>query len=62
MAINQLMDVPSKMLGEGPTSIQTRHSSKECWNQADMDVSGCILADMDAGYPCRHDEEAGVRL
>jgi hypothetical protein len=24
--------------------------------QADMDVSGSILANLDAGYPCRHDE------
>jgi len=24
--------------------------------QIDMDVSGSILANLDAGYPCRHDE------
>jgi hypothetical protein len=28
----------------------------ECWNQVDTDISGSILADLDAGYPCRHDE------
>ena len=25
--------------------------------QVDMDVSGGILANLDAGYPCRHDED-----
>ena len=25
--------------------------------QADMDVSGRIRAKLDAGYPCRHDED-----
>jgi hypothetical protein len=25
--------------------------------QFDMDVSGRILANLDAGYPCRHDED-----
>jgi len=24
--------------------------------QVDMDVSGSVLASLDAGYPCRHDE------
>ena len=24
--------------------------------QVDMDVSGSILANLDAGYPCRHDD------
>jgi hypothetical protein len=26
-------------------------------NQVNMDVSGRILANLDAGYPCRHDED-----
>jgi hypothetical protein len=25
--------------------------------QRDRDVSGCILANLDAGHPCRHDED-----
>jgi hypothetical protein len=25
--------------------------------QANMDVSGSILANLDAGYPCRHDKD-----
>jgi hypothetical protein len=29
----------------------------ECWNPGDMDVSGGILANLDAGYPCRHDDD-----
>jgi hypothetical protein len=25
--------------------------------QVDMDLSGRVLANLDAGYPCRHDED-----
>jgi hypothetical protein len=38
-------------------TLQFRHSSMECRNQADMDVSGRILRAMDAGHPCRHDDD-----
>ena len=34
---------------------QLRHSSIECWNQVDTDVSASILANLDAGNPCRHE-------
>jgi hypothetical protein len=47
------------------------HSTKEldcvipAWSagiQADMDVSGGILSDLDAGNPCRHDEDLYFRF
>jgi hypothetical protein len=47
--------------GEGLRSLQA--DFLDCvipaWSagiQADMDVSGTILSNLDAGYPCRHDE------
>ena len=38
--------------------FSSRHSSMECWNPGDMDVSGCVLANLDAGFPCRHDGDS----
>ena len=35
--------------------VYSIHISDRCW-QVDTDVSGSIIADLDAGYPCRHDE------
>ena len=32
-----------------------RHSSMDRWNQVNIEVSGSILASLEAGYPCRHD-------
>jgi hypothetical protein len=55
--------------GRNPDSFETfaapvRSSSPDCvipaWSagiQANMDVSASILANLDAGYPCRHDED-----
>jgi hypothetical protein len=29
----------------------------ERWNPGDMDVSGGVLSNLDAGHPCRLDED-----
>jgi hypothetical protein len=46
---------------KAPRSAQAASASViPAWSagiQANMDVSGSILAGLDAGYPCRHDED-----
>jgi hypothetical protein len=51
-----------KIRAEGPRSVQAK--PLDCvipaWSagiQADTDVSGRIPANLDAGHPCRHDED-----
>ena len=40
--------------GPGRTA-RLRHSSMDAGIQVYMDVSGSVRANLDAGYPCRHD-------
>ena len=45
--------------GEASVSSNSPNCVIPAWSagiQVDTDVSGSILADLDAGYPCRHDE------
>jgi len=51
------MDITTK-------DTKSTKSTKVCvipaWSagiQVNMDVSGRVLANLDAGYPCRHDED-----
>src|SRR5215475_8352530 len=51
---------------KGPRSVQADLFDfvVPAWSdgtQADMDVSERILAELDAGYPCRHDDDVGER-
>src|SRR5262249_26044334 len=59
--------VPLKIRAKGPGQFKSNasigHSSMECWNQADMDVSGGTLAHLiHAGNPCRYDEDCTLML
>ena len=51
---------------KGPRSVQADLFDfvVPAWSdgtQADMDVSERILAELDAGHPCRHDDDVGER-
>ena len=60
---NFFLDLLRKFWAEGALG-QFKSEPFDCvipaWSagiQADMDVSGRILADLDAGNPCQHDED-----
>jgi hypothetical protein len=49
-----------KLSGGISISLSSQHSVIPAWSagiQANMDVSGASLQNLDAGYPCRHDED-----
>jgi hypothetical protein len=57
---------PLKIRCGGPRSVQ---AAPDCvipaWSagiQINMDVSGSILANLDAGYPCRHDKDLSFHV